>query len=103
MLASERQSPECVDEFHDCLPISSTDTPTRHMQCGMKIDMEQYSTHLEQCLVQKEMSPDDFNIDQCPFCDQMVKNLLQHCQTCIIDNDDKNYDLLGATSVPQVI
>jgi len=95
LLASERQSPECVDEFHDCLPISSTDTPTRHV--------EQYSTHLEQCLVQKEMSPDDSNIDQCPFCDQMVKNILQHCQTCIADNDDKNYELLGVTSVPQVI
>ncbi len=68
----------------------------------MEIGTEQYSAHLEQCLAQKEVIPNDSNIEQCPLCNQMVQNLLQHCQICMVDNDDENYELLGATSVPQV-
>jgi hypothetical protein len=91
-----------MNDLSDYLPVSSMSRQTRCVQCGMEIGTEQYSAHLEQCLAQKEVIPNDSNIEQCPLCNQMVQNLLQHCQICMVDNDDENYELLGATSVPQV-
>jgi hypothetical protein len=98
----EHQSLEHMNHFSDYLPVSSMSRQTRCVQCGMKIGTEQYCAHLEQCLAQKEVIPNDSNIEQCPLCNQMVQNLLQHCQMCMVDNDDENYELLGATSIPEV-
>ncbi len=98
----EHQSSKHINDCSDYLPVSSMSRQARCVQCGMEIGTEQYSAHLEQCLVQNEVIPNDSNIEQCPLCKQMVQNLLQHCQICMVDNDDENYELLGATSVPQV-
>jgi hypothetical protein len=75
---------------------------TMCVQCGIQIDIEQYAAHLDRCIAQKEVNPDDSDLKQCPLCNQMVTHLLQHCQTCMIDNDNENDEPLGATSVPQV-
>jgi hypothetical protein len=98
----ERQSPEHMNEFSDYLFVSSMSRQTRCTQCGMDISTEQYSDHFERCLAQKEVIPNDSNIGQCPLCNKMVQNLPQHCEMCITDNDDENYEILEATSVPQV-
>jgi hypothetical protein len=98
----DHQSAEYMNNFPDYLPISLMSRQIRCVQCGMEIGTEQYLTHLEECFDQKEAILDSSSIKQCPLCNQMVKNLLEHCQMCMIDNDDQNYEPLGATSVPQV-
>ena len=69
---------------------------------GIQIDAEQYDAHLDRCVAQNSVIPNDSNIGQCPLCNQMVNNLIEHCQTCMIDNDNKSPELIGATSALQV-
>ncbi|UJR08019.1 hypothetical protein I4U23_012297 [Adineta vaga] len=77
------------------------DTQTTCIRCRLKIDTNQYSTHLQQCFVQEETNPYDLNVGQCPLCNKIVKNLLQHCQTCQTDNKEDDYEMVDASSLPQ--
>ena len=88
------------------LPYGESDLSTSRQkvceQCGVLIDAKQYATHLNECIIQNTEMLDDSEMGQCPLCNQLVKNLLQHCQTCMTDSHDDNCELLGATSIAQV-
>ncbi|CAF1228252.1 unnamed protein product, partial [Adineta ricciae] len=72
---SHRQSSESIDGFHDCSKDLSVDTPTLNTR--------------------------DPSSDHCPLCNQTFENLAEHVQKCLAEDDRKNDERRGATSIPQ--